>query len=460
MAFDAPPTDLLSSACLGQSSDYHNVFDAASYEAAVDFNLKTSGGGWGAQCGLSVAASALVHSNAQTITIHFSGATTRSQQMVKPGEALSSSAAQKLAADPADFFAKYGTHFVAGYITGRVCILSYHLAFESLSSRASFQTALSDSVSELGFSDETEVSISTALKNSHTSCQIDVESYCKGFDAIAPGKKLADLDAIRKAFSDHSPDNPDQTPVMLVVMPWQYLSAVDSRAGLASSDSLIQLGKLVNRLNFIDGSCQSMQDQRSYAGATQLNMIRTLQRDAASQKAAVFEFLSQANQDGTAVTQADVDRFSDGFDLFDRLQAAAKFALSYSIECTDTVSRLVSTWKDSNGQLVPLINGAIHGQDGYLFSWSDGPRATVAQGWNYGALRHYVGFELDAENGMIRCFRTGNTNGWTPTDDLSETRKITGLSNALSCDDPNNSNRLIWTCEVHEFSFTIRVSVK
>jgi hypothetical protein len=117
----------------GGGSQFFYLKDTKSLSDALEFSMDAGGGGWGAHYGVTASASALLQTSSLTQSIHFRGVAQTSQSLVKPDAVLSADAAKVLATKGTDaFLNRYGTHFVAGYVYGKSCNLSFHLNFSTL----------------------------------------------------------------------------------------------------------------------------------------------------------------------------------------------------------------------------------------------------------------------------------------------------------------------------------------
>jgi hypothetical protein len=274
--------ELLVTHTLSSQSQYFYIKDSSSFADAFHFSLSAGGGGWGSSYGMTADASALLQTSSLSQTIQFRGVMKQWQAIVAGDMPLAPDAAKILSQGTDAFTAAYGTHFVAGYIYGRSCNLSYNLNFSTLYLATEFSASYNEKVSELGFSESLQTSFSNALQRSNSSCQFTVSSYLQGFEAPAPND-LASLEEVRKQYAPagHDPGkdpyDPTATPIFYVVYPWSYLAAVRSVSGLGLGSTVAQLAALVNRLTHIANSCDQFLGSNAYAGATQLAAVRTVQ---------------------------------------------------------------------------------------------------------------------------------------------------------------------------------------
>ena len=95
-----------------------------------------------------------------------------SQSIINQSAQLSTGAAKALAQGIGPFLEKYGTHFVAGYIYGKRCNISYQLEFSSIDLATKFSGSYQESATELGFTETTHANISNALSKSSSHCTV------------------------------------------------------------------------------------------------------------------------------------------------------------------------------------------------------------------------------------------------------------------------------------------------
>ena len=463
VGFDPPQDgDLNSLARVNDKSKYFLIYDASTFADATDFDLETSGGGWGASVGMSFQASSRVQSSSTTYTIHLNAAATSSQATVKSETHLSKAAAALLKSGIDKFTEKYGTHFVAGYIYGKACKLSYHMKFSALSVKEKFQASYSESTSELGFSDSLSTSLSNALSLSNTSCTVDFESNGIGFD-YDPPKNIPDLATIAAAYGSAE----KLSPVAIVVLPWSFLAEVSDAMGtdLAGNPDLADL---VNDLVYIQASCGNFIERQLYTGNTQFQNVGAVRAKAGAEITAILGLLSAANKagatvtasnDGTQVTVQVGKKPPQSFALAQPLQdemnsALAHFVLSWlasyftgaSPAFTGTLTRVDGT---------PIVTEAsaptiLDGRAGSYFTWVDnsagwavtkGTTQTVynlAQRGTSSAYQEdgfYFSILLDWKAGAVQALTRYSDPAQTVT---SPWIVIRGEVNTLDCETPSD----------------------
>ena len=257
---------------------YFHLKDTNALSDALTFSMSARGGGWGASYGMTADASALLQTSSLTQTIHFRAVAQKSQAMVTPDTALSAEAAKLLNEGIEIFTQRYGTHFVAGYVYGKRCNLSYHLNFSTRDLATKFSATFSESTSEFGFSESMKTSITNALTTSQSSCSFSVESDYRGFEPVSP-QSITDL---AKVVADYDKAAGDTAPILLVICPWTYLDQVNGKFGLPIDDTLADLAVLTNKLILIKQTGKNFIDSSRFAGDSQwkaiLNAGRPVQR--------------------------------------------------------------------------------------------------------------------------------------------------------------------------------------
>src|SRR5262249_40266792 len=102
--FDPPPDSAFNTLPrVNGNSQYFSIYDASTFADATDFDMQTSGGGWGASVGMTFQASSRIKSDATSYTVHLNAAATSSQKVVKSEAKLSASAAKVLKGGIAGF---------------------------------------------------------------------------------------------------------------------------------------------------------------------------------------------------------------------------------------------------------------------------------------------------------------------------------------------------------------------
>jgi hypothetical protein len=423
-------------------SKYYYVRDADSFSDAFSFSMNAGGGGWGASYGMAAAASALLKTSSISQTITFRGATHTRQDVIKPDVSLSAEATKVMHKGEAAFIENYGTHFVAGYIYGKSCNLSYNLNFSTMDFASKFSASFSESESELGFSESMQTAIENALNTSKSHCQFSVDANMRGFKSIAP-KDRADLVQV---LADYAADRPaDETPVLLIVYPWNYLHAVaGSLGGLSLSDPLSQVAMLMNKYIYIQQGCQNFIDSGLYAGATQLQKLSSIGDRAADKADQIRAFVEDCNKNGRSPTRDEYRNLHpvEVESLRDEMNSElARFWLAI-VATTDApdvnvpVNELAQ--QSANVELSNERRTLKTKATGVYFDWSQQHNMYTINGGTDNFYVGTVGFNLDAVNGTLTL--------WWGRDNLiySAAKKIRGIDTTRPPDDPNNSDRLYW----------------
>ncbi|MCV9937699.1 hypothetical protein OIU35_15195 [Boseaceae bacterium BT-24-1] len=461
----APPllVDLSATPSVVHSSRYFSIYDASSLEDVAKFEVESSGGGWGAEEGMTASASARLKATATSFTVHFNGVSTSAQSTVKADMPLSDKARTVLDSGIAKFIESYGTHFVAGYIYGRLCRLSYNMKFQSVETQIAFKAKYDESATELEFSETTEASLKNTLTTSNTKCSIDVEASCRGFQTISPGSNFKDLATVKADFDKPPGDQDDPTPIAVILMPWYYLNEVSSEAGLALNDLQI-LTPLLNKWIYVSKTCQKFIDDRLFTGHTQLSALRAVKSEADAARSGLLQVLTKANKKGASLqVQQDAvgvtvegTRFAYPEQMISDMNFALKnFVLSFLVGTSNgTVVGTVMT--DLKGNPIAAVNDArgnsVNGHAGSYFTWSlvgndewEGTRGKQSNwrdlGWA-GDDRNVARLVLDRDNGTVQCWfcRPGEY----LSDNLhNEAISIRGKSTSQNCEDPTNRDRIM-----------------
>lgn len=461
-AFDPPAASEMNvNVRENSNSKYFAIFDKETFNDAAEFDYQTSGGGWGVQAGMSFSASSRVDSTSTTFTVHLNAAKTISQCVVKAGVMLSPQAAIDLKSlGIGGFIAKYGTHFVAGYVFGKSCKASYNMSFHSLDMMLAFTAQYNESGSELGFSESTKANLANLTQTSQTKYTESVEANCVGFNAVSPGN-FADLITLKRQYDEAAPS--EKTAVSVIVLPWQYLDQLNqSSSGLKCNNS-DAVNTLLNDLTYIAGSSKKFVANRLYAGHTQLQNLRGVQARAEREQDSILKIVADSTASGTPVTVEDGDQlsvngtlFPYAQDLLDDLKFAMEhFAISWKTQIAGGANRLYTELKSLNGSPIQVSPDGftVDGTGGTYFTWSiegndawEGTRNTQTMSYS---LAHFNAFPwnlaivLDRENGTIQCWGRGpdQTLAQNPR---SPVQVIRGSACSKRADDPTNSEALVW----------------
>jgi hypothetical protein len=458
-AFDAGDQLVRTTPSTAGGSKFFYIKDANSFSEAMTFSMKTGGGGWGASYGMTADASALLQTSSLTQSIHFRGVGQASQAVIMPDVALSPAAAKILAQGMAAFTQRFGTHFVAGYVYGKSCYLSYELNFSTLSLATQFSGSFSESESIAGFSEDMQTKITNTLNESKSSCHFSVAFSYRGFDSVVSPANMADL---AKVMTDYGAASGDSTPVLLVIYPWTYLDQVNaaSSAGLPINDPLQDLALLTNKLIYLKQSSQNFIDADRFAGGTQWNAIRAAVQPVQKELDHIQTYLQSCNANSTAVTEAAVDKFAPAEPLADQMNTAlARSYIAFSV----SVGGWNWTTLAAADELTPQSQALHLSADGHQLAtvyndqskgvWFD--LSAVHNLCSVPNANIVVGITPDATSGTLVawCISTaGNPNGH-----VSPSLKLFGSTNSRSVDDPDNTAKLYWHVNENGVDITLNL---
>ena len=430
-------------------SSFSMTQDTASYTDAIHKQLDMSGSGWGASVGLSLSQSSFSASNSSTITVNLDAFQVRRQVMVDPKTALSAEAAALWKSDQGKFAAKYGDHFVAGYVTGKRISLAYNMQFSSEQEKQDFSLSLSASYSGVDFSASMSAAIQTAQTASQSHLATSFTNHYAGFNGPTPSQ-FSDLASI-KAVYDAAPIDTSTVAIRIIVAPWHYLECISNSVGLYQNDELDQLTRLVNGVGYVVRSCDDFMDRNLYAGSHQLNAVRAVRADAESQLEAMGSFLSSIAKTQTPVTQSDLARFQPIGPLIDRMSLAlSNFVVAFKVTLNPSKDDDCNCFlKDVDGNAIPYqggnifecskgtyLNWSLEGNDQWLDTKGTTKNFfTIARAIKNGQISGTVFAVIDRAAGTLQLWNLGiGTEGW----DTSKSVPIRGVDNSLACDDLQN----------------------
>ncbi len=242
---DNPPMESKSFGPIA-NSQYCSIYDNSTFQVAVDFDANTSGGGLGVQSGMCIDASTRVNVRSTSFIIEFNGAETNGQATVNSNAGLENGAQDLLdKGQYAEFFERYGTHFVAGYLFGKSCKASYNLQFSSKDMVEKFTASFTESAATPGFSEDTAAKITSAFSASHTTANLSASQRSLGFNAPIVSD-ITSLRALIGAYGNSSSEK-GTTPISILVMPWQYIAAIADKINSGiNCDDIETVTKLMN----------------------------------------------------------------------------------------------------------------------------------------------------------------------------------------------------------------------
>jgi hypothetical protein len=454
----------------GGDSQYFSIYDNTTFQTAIEFDASTSGGGLGVQSGMCVSASARMDTSNTSFTIQFNGAKTTKQTIVSASAGLTDDALQCLKNQgPGKFVEKYGTYFVAGYIYGKSCKASYSLQFSSMDMAVTFAASFNESGTELGFSSKISASIQSSLSASHTQATVSASQNSLGFNAPTVSD-IASLQALITAYDNISPT--DDSPISILVMPWQYLSAVDKvLSGINCVGDFKLVTDLMNNYLYIKNTANNFINNRLYTGNTQLTNVRTIESKASDE----FQRLSKLI-DSAAATRSKITienganlvvngvSFPHAEAMIDTLNfSITRFALSWKAWVGPGYP-LSTTMTTLDGSPVPVSSDhlTVDGSAGTYFTWSiDGNSdwagtngtqsmsyaiASLPSGWNMAIV-------LDRALGTLHCVCRGVGQPLADNPVSKPPITIRGNSNAKPCTDLTNPTRI--SCDLQGGNYLI-----
>ena len=344
--------------------------DTASYSEAVQAQLDIAGSGWGGSVGLSLSESSFSKSSSSCITLNLDAFQASRQQMIDPKTALSTKAKALLKSDPGKFAENYGSYFVAGYIYGKRCSLAYRMQFSSEEEKSVFSAKLTASYSSVDFSANMSAAISTTQKNTQSSFATDTVCHFAGFEAKTPST-IDDIEKLKESYD--SAKAGDATPIKLVIMPWHYLDDVDDTAGVVQDYNFQLLVTMVNKLGYIQRSCQDFVDQGLYAGNQQLQAVNDVRSKASDQLGAITHFLAEKAKTNASVTDDDLKNFPDVEPLIDKMNfALTHFTLAFKVKISSQDDDCNSSILDIDNKPFVLnkATGVFDGSKGCYLDWS------------------------------------------------------------------------------------------
>ncbi|HEV2805149.1 MAG TPA: hypothetical protein VGW57_09490 [Chthoniobacterales bacterium] len=455
-AMDPPDDDDVTvTGVTGGNSSWAMTRDTASFASAVTNQLDMAGSGWGCSVGLSLSESSLSTSQSSAITINFDAFLTSSQKVINADVALSDDAMDLWTNDNATFIEKYGSYFVAGYIYGKRCSLAYRMSFQSQEEKESFSADLSTNYSGVDFSTGMSDAITTSQKSATSSFSADTVQKFAGYDGGGPDSTLEALDDARQAYVDADPDS---TPIRVIVMPWNHLTALQSNsADLAPGDPLATLTDMINKLGYVTRSCGAFRDDDLYAGNTQLTAVEQVLSKAQAELDAIIQTVRNASQTGVALTNDDVAKFAAPEPIIDTADHALKtFALAFKVHIADSDDDCNNLSLDRNGNPFPsVVNRVFDGSTGMDLTWSiagndgwPGTKGTtkmshiIARTISQGQLTANIVAVVDRQAGTLQIFRLGVGESFDQNQ-RSPVVQIRGRDNSLPCDDPNNTASIV-----------------
>ena len=434
-------------------SGYRSIYDNTTFQDAIEFDANTSGGGLGVESGMCVSASARMDTSNTSFTIQFNGAKTTKQTIVSASAGLTEEAQQYLQSQPGKFVEKYGAYFVAGYIYGKSCKASYSLQFSSMDMAVKFAASFNESGTELGFSSKTSASIQSSLSASHTQATVSASQNSLGFNAPT----VSDIASLQALITAYDNTTPTDSPISIIVMPWQYLIAVDKVFTGINCDDITPVTDLMNNYIYIKNTANSFIKNQLYTGNTQLTNVRTIGSTASSAFKDLSNLIDSAVANGTKITTenganlvVNGQSFPQAEAMIDTLNTSiTRFALSWKAWVKPASGyQLSTTMTTLAGSPVSVSSdgATVDGSAGTYFSWSidgnanwEGTRGTQAMSYAIASLPSAwnMAIVLDRALGTLHCVGRG-VNQSLAQNPVSTSIAIRGNSNAKPCTDLTN----------------------
>ncbi len=364
VGFDHKLADMVESTDNPNSSDVqrHYVYDSESVQASISYSQKAQGGFLGLG-GASESTSAKFSANfvKDTENILFQwhhhhgekkiDINTRNQDIFNP-EALKLIKSCDENGDGKEFFNIYGTHFIAGYIYGSACTLSYSMTFASSSLAASFHQKIKESAGAFGIGESTQEKINATCEAMSLNNQFETDAHFTGNYQMGEMNDLDDMERELKNYQDYAADEKNsKTIISYIIAPWTMLGSVQEAFGrpletnMATNNYSQELSDEADKLNHIKESAKSFLDKRLYMGATQYNAIKAIRNEAEEMIDKINETLTEAFSNYRSVTKQDVaDCIDDDRDSSD---------LEYELD--KEMDRFVLSWVVfTNGSYEPI----------------------------------------------------------------------------------------------------------
>jgi len=268
---------------------------------------------------------------------------------------------------------------------------------------------------------------------------------------------IASLQALIKAYDNPSPTD---SPISILVMPWQYLSAVDKVFSGINCDDITPVTDLMNNYKYIENTANNFIKNKLYTGNTQLTNVRSIGSKASNEFKSLSNLIDSAVANGSKITiengatnlVVNDQSFPQAEAMIDTLNfSITRFVLSWKAWVAPG-SRLSTTMTTLAGSPVSVSSdgATVDGSAGTYFTWSiegnanwEGTRGTqsnvyaiasLSEGWNMAIV-------LDRALGTLHCVGRG-VGQPLAQNPVSNSITIRGNSNAQPCTDPKNLMRI------------------
>jgi hypothetical protein len=310
------------------------------------------------------------------------------------------------------------------------------MVFTSLDMMVNFTAKYNASATAPGFNDSTKASLKAALTDSHTSCETTVDSNCTGFPANAIAN-FPDLIALVGQYNTAESSPETDTPVAVIVMPWQFLDDVSASSAGLNIDNSDDLFQLINDLTYVTSSGSNFISNGLYTGKAQLAAIHAVKDPASAELSNLLNLLAAANLNGTAVEVVSGDPLvvnGQSFPLAEKLvdemnNAMSNFSIDFEID-------FINPPINPTGSLgTNSYTWALDGND--QWEGTSGTQKMSHVLLNSGGTNYKI--ILDRQAGTLQCWRAG-TDETLDQNQRSNPLLIRGNSNSLNCMDPANTD--------------------
>ncbi|GAB5527233.1 MAG: hypothetical protein Roseis2KO_51050 [Roseivirga sp.] len=378
VGFDHKLADMVESTDNPNSSDVqrHYVYDSESVQTSISYSQKAQGGFLGLG-GASESTSAKFSANfvKDTENILFQwhhhhgekkiDINTRNQDIFNP-EALKLIKSCDENGDGKEFFNVYGTHFIAGYIYGAACTLSYSMTFASASLAASFHQKVKESAGAFGIGESTQEKINATCEAMSLNNQFETDAQFTGNYQMGVLQDLDDMERELENYKQYvKSDDNSKTIISYIIAPWTMLGSVQEAFGrpletnMATNNYSQELSDEADKLNHVKECAGSFLSKRLYMGETQYKAIKSLRDEAEAMIDQINKTLTDAFSNYRSVTKNDVDDcISDdrnSSDLeYELDKEMDRFVLSWVVY-TDGDHEPISYFRDIEGKEIKAV---------------------------------------------------------------------------------------------------------
>lgn len=369
LGFEVSEDDLKAIVKEGSNTVYNKIYDNNSFQSEVNASLNVEAGGWGANTGFALDASAFNCTDDQTFTLFFSGYQYSEQKILPPSQPLSATAKKVLDSGYSNFIEVYGSHFIAGFIYGKSCKLCANYSFNSIDEKASFVQNFNDNVSELGFNESVKESISASIIKSKANSKTSFTTNIIGFSPSVSADSFEHYEII---VQDFTKSQNSKTPIWLIVYPWTYLDEIsESQGTLSNNEALKDFWNTYNQLSYMYQSCTNFINNKLYAGNTQLQRVKKIKSNIFNLIDTMNSTLGNALRSGVNIQSNDVP--NDWESIYDDFIFALKNFVVRIYAKFDPTSHLRTVdpnFKDINNEPVILNSSNNLDYTNIYLTWS------------------------------------------------------------------------------------------